>query len=183
MTGKKIIKSFNLEAAKKGAKVETRDGGKVEILKILQQDARSDCPLIGTYVDGEGYEHAGSWALNGNWGSVASPLDLVIVEYEDEEKIPELGGIMAKPELATGFQHETKANSDDYIIDLVDCDNGIFCHIHDSNTDTEDACLVYKHEEQEQEFGKFLLDSVRAKMDADSCNKVRIEMKIFSETK
>ncbi len=176
---KKTTKLFNLAAAQNGAKVETRDGGKVEILKW---DARSDCPLIGTYVDSEGYEHAGSWALNGNWGSVASPLGLIIVKYEDEE-IPELGGIMAKSELATGFQHETKANSDDYIIELVDCDNGIFCHIHNSNLDVEDACLVYKHEEQEQEFGKFLLDSVRAKMDADSCNKVRIEMKIFSETK
>lgn len=174
---KKTTKLFNLAAAQNGAKVETRNGGKVEILKW---DAHNDCPLIGTYVDGEGYEHVGSWTLNGNWGEVASPLDLVIVEYEDEE-IPELGGIRAEPELATGFQHETKANSDDYIIELVDCDNGIFCRIHDLNPDTEDACLVYKHEEQEQEFGKFLLDSVRAKMDADSCNKVRIEMKIFSE--
>ena len=175
---KKTIKSFDLEAAKKGAKVETRSGKKVEIFKW---DARSNFPLKGIYENNEGYECTGSWALNGEWGSDSS-LDLVIVEYEDEE-IPELGGIMAKPELATGFQHETKANSDDYIIELVDCDNGIFCHIHDSNSDAEDVCLVYKHEEQEQEFGKFLLDSVRAKMDADSCSKVRIEIKIFSETK
>jgi len=175
---KKTIKPFDLEAAKNGAQVETRSGKKVEIFKW---DARSNFPLKGIYENNEGYECAGSWALNGEWGSDSS-LDLVIVEYKGEE-IPELGGIMAKPELATGFQHETKANSDDYIIELVDCDNGIFCHIHDLNPDTEDAYLVYKHEEQEQEFGKFLLDSVRAKMDADSCNKVRIEMKIFSETK
>ena len=174
---KKTTKLFNLAAAQNGAKVETQDGGKVEILKW---DAHSDCPLIGTYVDGEGYEHAGSWTLNGNWGDVASPLDLVIVEYEDEE-IPELGGIMAKPEIATGFQHETKANSDDYSIELVDCDNGIFLKVHDFNPDAKDAFLVYKHEEQEQMLGKFLMDSIRAKMDADLCNKVRIELKIFSE--
>lgn len=173
---KKTIKPFDLEAAKKGAKVETRSGKKVEIFKW---DANSQFPLKGIYENCEGYECAGSWNLNGEWGTAPS-LDLVIVEDEDEE-IPELGGIMAEPELATGFQHEAKVNSDDYIIELVDCDNGIFCHIHNSNLDVEDACLVYKHEEQE--FGKFLLDSVRAKMDADSCNKVRIEMKIFSETK
>lgn len=173
---KKTIKPFYLAAAQNGAKVETKDGNKVEILKW---DAHSDCPLIGVYVGSDGYEHAGSWTLNGEWGGL-SCLDLVIVEYEDEE-IPELGGIMAKPELATGFQHETKANSDDYSIELVDCDNGIFLKVHDFNPDTEDAFLVYKHEEQEQMLGKFLMDSIRNKMDADLCNKVRIEMKIFSE--
>lgn len=78
---KKIIKPFDLEAAKNGVKVETRDGNKAEILKW---DANSECPLIGVYADGEGYEHAGSWTLNGKWGSIASPLDLVIVEYEDK---------------------------------------------------------------------------------------------------
>lgn len=174
---KKTTKLFNLAAAQNGAKVETRNGGKVEILKW---DARNDCPLIGTYVDGEGYEHAGSWTLNGNWGDVASPLDLVIVEYEDEE-IPELGGIRAEPELATVLQHETKANSDDYIIELVDCDNGIFLKVHDFNPDAQDSFLVYKREEQEQMLGKFLMDSIRVKMNADLCSKVRIEMKIFSE--
>ena len=176
MNMKKIIKPFYFAAAQNGAKVETKDGWKVEILKW---DANSDCPLIGTYVDGEGYEHVGSWTLNGEWGGLSS-LDLVIVKYEDEE-IPELGGIMAKPELATGFQHETKANSDDYSIELVDCDNGIFLKVHDFNPDAEDSFLVYKHEEQEQMLGKFLMDSIRAKMDADLCSKVRIEMKIFSE--
>ena len=173
---KKTIKPFYLAAAQNGAKVETKDGWKVEILKW---DAKSDCPLIGAYVDGEEYEHVGSWTLNGEWGGL-SRLDLVMVEYEDEE-IPELGGIRVEPELAAGPRSETKANSDDYSIELVDCDNGIFCHIHDFNPDAEDAFFVYKHEEQEQMLGKFLLDSIRAKMDADLCSKVRIEMKIFSE--
>lgn len=173
---KKTIKPFDLEAAKKGAKVETRNGNKAEILKW---DANSDCPLIGVYVDGEGYEYAGSWTLNGEWGDL-SCLDLVIAEYEDEE-IPELGGIRAEPELATGLLCGTKTNSDDYSIELVDCDNGIFCHVHDFNPNVEDIYRVYKHEEQEQMFGKLLLDSVRDKMNADLCSKVRIEIKIFSE--
>ncbi|MBR4589972.1 MAG: hypothetical protein IKO36_04835 [Bacteroidaceae bacterium] len=176
---KKTIKPFDLEAAKKGAKVETRNGDKAEILKW---DANSNCPLIGFYVDCEGHDNIGSWTLSGKWGVNTSSFDLVIVEYEDKEA-PELGGIRAEPELATGFQHETKANSDDYSIELIDCDNGIFCHVHNSNPTVEDMYLVYKHEEQEQMFGKLLLDSVRDKMNADLCNKVRIEMKIFSETK
>ena len=96
---KKTIKPFYLAAAQNGAKVETRYGGKVEILKW---DANSDYPLIGVYVDGNGYERAGSWTLNGEWGDLSN-LDLVIAEYEDEEA-PELGGIRAEPELAAGPQ-------------------------------------------------------------------------------
>lgn len=82
---KKIIKPFDLEAAKKGAKVETRDGDKVEILKW---DANSDFPLMGIYED-EGCEYAGCWALNGEWGG-APGLDLVIVEYEGDEQKEEI---------------------------------------------------------------------------------------------
>lgn len=178
---KKTIKPFDLVAAQNGAKVETRSGKKVEIFKW---DARSNFPLKGIYENSEGYECTGSWALNGEWGSDSS-LDLVIIEYEDEE-IPELGGIRAEPEIATGlqatgFQHETKANSDDYSIELVDCDNGIFLKVHDFNPDAKDAFLVYKREEQEQMLGKLLMDSIRVKMNTDLCSKVRIEMKIFSE--
>lgn len=176
MNGKKIIKPFDLEAAKNGAKIETRDGREVEILKWDAEN--TSYPIEGVIL-----RNKSSWTDNGRWSIDDLPghrNDLVIVEYEDEE-IPELGGIMAKPELATGFQHETKANSDDYSIELVDCDNGIFLKVHDFNPDTEDAFLVYKHEGQEQMLGKFLMDSIRNKMDADLCNKVRIEMKIFSE--
>lgn len=174
---KRIIKPFNLEAAKKGAKLEIRNGGKAEILKW---DANSSCPLIGFYVDCEGNDSIGSWTLSGKWGGNTSLLDLVIVEYEDE-KVPEVGGISAEPKLETRPRREMKVNSDDYNIELVDCNNGIFCHVHDLSHNTEDFCLVYKREEQEQMFGKLLLNSVRDKMNADLCNKVRIEMKIFSE--
>lgn len=89
MNGKKIIKPFDLEAAKKGAKVETRDGDKVEILKW---DANSDFPLMGVYED-EGCEYAGCWALNGEWGGTPG-LDLVIVEYgESEEQKEEINSV------------------------------------------------------------------------------------------
>lgn len=176
MNSKKIIKPFDLEAAKNGAKIETRDGREVEILKWDAEN--TSYPIEGVIL-----RNKATWANNGKW-SIADLQhchhDLVIVEYEDEE-IPELGGIRAEPELAAGPQSETKANSDDYSIELVDCDNGIFLKIHDFNPDAEDSFLVYKHEEQEQMLGKFLMDSIRNKMDADLCNKVRVEMKIFSE--
>jgi len=176
MNSKKIIKPFDLEAAKNGAKIETRDGREVEILKWDAEN--TSYPIEGVIL-----RNKATWANNGKW-SIDDPQycrhDLVMVEYEDEE-IPELGGIRAEPELAAEPQSETKANSDDYSIELVDCDNGIFLKVHDFNPDAEDSFLVYKHEEQEQMLGKFLMDSIRAKMDADSCSKVRVEMKIFSE--
>lgn len=181
MNGKKIIKPFDLEAAKNGTKIETRDGREVEILKWDAEN--TSYPIEGVIL-----RNKATWANNGKW-SIADPQncrhDLVIVEYEDEEN-PELGGIRAEPEIATGlqatgFQHKTKANSDDYSIELVDCDNGIFLKVHDFNPDAKDVFLVYKREEQEQMLGKFLMDSIRVKMNADLCSKVRIEMKIFSE--
>lgn len=160
MNGKKIIKPFDLEAAKKGAKVETRSGKKVEIFKW---DANSQFPLKGIYENNEGRECAGSWALNGEWGS-APFLDLVIVEYEGEE--------------APKQEQDTRQLWDEYTIELTDCDNGIFCKVHDFNPDAKDAFLVFKREEQEQMFGKFLMDSIRAKMDCDLCSKARIDIKI-----
>ena len=60
----------------------------------------------------------------------------------------------------------------------TDCDNGIFLKVHDFNPDAEDAFLVFKREEQEQMFGKFLMDSIRAKMNCDLCSKARIDIKI-----
>lgn len=163
---KKIIKPFDLEAAKKGAKVETRSGSEVEIFKW---DANSEFPLKGTYESSEGRECAGSWALNGEWGDVPS-LDLVIVEYENEE---------APEHRETDCpKQDTRQLWDEYTIELTDCDNGIFCKVHDFNPDAKDAFLVFKREEQEQMFGKFLLDSIRAKMNCDLCSKARIDIKI-----
>lgn len=86
---KKTIKPFDLIAAQNGAKVETRSGRKVEIFKW---DANSQFPLKGIYENCEGYECAGSWTLDGEWGSAPS-LDLVIVEYEDAEQKEEINSM------------------------------------------------------------------------------------------
>lgn len=82
------------------------------------------------------------------------------------------------PQEETKQEPSTRQLWDEYTIELTDCDNGIFCKVHDFNPDAEDAFLVYKREEQEQMFGKFLLDSIRAKMNCDLCSKARIDIKI-----
>lgn len=166
----KIIKSFDLEAVKKGAKVETRDGAQVKDLIYRE----TEYPIEGFYKAEDGCWVNGCWKIDGHWDdSEFDGLDLVIVEYEGEE-VP-----MDCPKQ----EPNTRQLWDEYTIELTDCDNGIFCKVHDFTPDAEDAFLVYKREEQEQMLGKFLMDSIRAKMNCDLCSKVRIEMKIFSETK
>lgn len=82
MNGKKIIKPFDLEAAKNGAKIETRDGREVEILKWDAED--TPYPIQGVIL-----RNKATWTNNGLW-SVDDPLhcrhDLVIVEYDGEDK-------------------------------------------------------------------------------------------------
>lgn len=83
---KKVTKPFDLEAAKNGAKVETRNGHKVE---ILRSDLKNICPIIGIVTGDDGSEGFCGWKIDGT-----SPVkmigddsnDLVIVEYEDEDK-------------------------------------------------------------------------------------------------
>ncbi len=75
-------------------------------------------------------------------------------------------------------EQNTRQLWDEYTIELTDCDNGIFLKVHDFNPDAKDAFLVFKREEQEQMFGKFLMDSIRAKMNCDLCCKARIDIKI-----
>lgn len=83
---KKIIKPFDLEAAKNGAKVETRNGTEVE---ILRWDLNNKCPILGIATGDDGYESFVGWENDGT-----SPFkmigdndnDLVIVEYEDEDE-------------------------------------------------------------------------------------------------
>lgn len=83
---KKIVKSFDLEAFKNGAKVETRNGHKIEILRT---DLKNSCPIIGIVTGDNGDESFSMWKADG-----ASPFkiigdndnDLVIVEYEDEHE-------------------------------------------------------------------------------------------------
>ena len=167
MNGKKIIKTFNLEAAKKGAKVETRDGDEV---KIFMWDARGKYPIRGIIVL-DSTDKTSAWKKGGQWKEGDSINDLVIVEYEGEEA-PE------HRETDCPKQEPKQQLWDEYTIELTDCDNGIFCKVHDFNPDAKDAFLVFKREEQEQMFGKFLMDSIRAKMDCDLCSKARIDIKI-----
>ena len=80
---KKIIKPFDLEAAKNGAKIETRNGKEVE---ILRWDLNNKFPILGIVTGDDGYESFVGWENDGT-----SPIkmnnddDLVIVEYKDEE--------------------------------------------------------------------------------------------------
>ena len=78
MNGKKIIKPFDLEAAKNGAKIETKDGREVEILKWDAEN--TSYPIEGVILRSKA-----TWANNGKW-SIDDPQycrhDLVIVENE-----------------------------------------------------------------------------------------------------
>lgn len=158
--GKKRIKPFDIEAAKKGAKVETRDGAQVKDLIYRE----TEYPIEGFYKAEDGKWVNGCWKIDGHWDdSEFDGLDLVIVEYEGED-VPK--------------QEPKQQLWDEYTIELTDCDNGIFLKVHDFNPDAKDSFLVYKREEQEQMLGKFLMDSIRAKMNCDLCSKARIDIKI-----
>jgi hypothetical protein len=73
---KEIIKPFDLEKAKAGAKLRTRCGLPVEIFKW---DARGEFPIRGivTYED---EDKSASWKLDGSWIYDPNYYDLVIVE-------------------------------------------------------------------------------------------------------
>lgn len=83
---RKIVKPFDLEAVKNGAKAETRNGHKVEILRT---DLKNSYPIIGIVTGDDGSEGFSMWKTDG-----ANPVeiigdndnDLVIVEYEDEDE-------------------------------------------------------------------------------------------------
>lgn len=82
---RKIVKSFDLEAFKNGAKVETRNGHKVEILRT---DLKNNCPIIGIVTGDDGSEGFSMWKTDG-----VNPVeiigdndnDLVIVDYENDK--------------------------------------------------------------------------------------------------
>lgn len=83
MNGKKIIKPFDLEAVKKGAKVETSDGAQV---KIIYEETAPEYPFRGYYKAEDGCWVYDCWKIDGHWDdSESDGLDLVIVEYEGEE--------------------------------------------------------------------------------------------------
>jgi hypothetical protein len=81
---KKIIKPFDLETSKNGAKTEMKCGFEVEILKW---NVKNSCPIVGVVKVSDTCEFIGTWATDGSWVSdFDCPVySLVIVEYENEE--------------------------------------------------------------------------------------------------
>ena len=77
---KEIIKPFDLEKAKAGAKLRTKGGCPVEIFKW---DARGEFPIRGIVIDEE-EDKSTSWRLDGLWIYDPNTYDLVIVEEVEE---------------------------------------------------------------------------------------------------
>lgn len=83
---KKIQKPFNVESAKNGAKVETRDGKSVRI--ICYDKVADDYPIVALVNIG-GIESCYGYTTEGRlFGNEINKLDLVIVE-EEENKFKE----------------------------------------------------------------------------------------------
>jgi hypothetical protein len=85
---KEIIKPFDLEKAKAGAKLRTRGGLPVEIFKW---DARGSSYPIRGIVIAEKEDKSEIWALDGSYDYNHCPdtFDLVIVEEVEEVEEPE----------------------------------------------------------------------------------------------
>lgn len=79
---KEIIKPFDLEKAKAGAKLRTKGGCAVEIFKW---DAKGGYPIKGIVI-GKTNDKSASWKLNGSWCGRPYSFDLVIVEEAEEPK-------------------------------------------------------------------------------------------------
>lgn len=79
---KEIIKPFDFEKAKAGAKLRTRGGLPVEIFKW---DSRGEYPIIGIIKE-EKQDLTACWKLDGSWNinSVPTRSDLVIAEEVEE---------------------------------------------------------------------------------------------------
>lgn len=162
---KKIIKPFDLEAAKNGAKIETRNGYKV----TLAEERKPTYPVCGTFPY-KGETRSGQWRENGEWDNNPN-LDLVIVEYEDEDKEE----IVQEAE-EEGVVH---AISEEVELNLTYCDNGIFYEVHYKNDDSNsDKSIICPRDEQVNRLGEYLLSLIRDRMDSGLTNKVKIEIKL-----
>jgi hypothetical protein len=74
---KEIIKPFDLEKAKAGAKLRTKSGYPVEIFKW---DSRGNYPIKGV-INQANEDTCSSWNLKGEWDDIqSSSFNLVIVE-------------------------------------------------------------------------------------------------------
>lgn len=160
---KKITKPFDLEAAKSGAKVETRDGYKV----TLAEERKPTYTVCGTFPY-KGETRSGQWRENGEWDNNPN-LDLVIVEYEDENSDEEV----------TQEDKERKVISEEVELNLTYCDNGIFYEVHYKNDDSNsDKSIICPRDEQANKLGEYLLGLIRDRMDSGLTNKVKVEMKL-----
>lgn len=158
---KKIIKPFDIEAAKNGAKVETRNGYKV----TLAEERKPTYPVCGTFPY-KGETRSGQWRESGEWDNNPN-LDLVIVEYEDED------------EEVVQEEEERKAISEEVELNLTYCDNGLFYEIHYKNDDSNsDKSIICPRDEQVNRLGEYLLSLIRDRMDSGLTNKVKIEIKL-----
>lgn len=84
---KKIQKPFNVEAAKRGAKVETRNGIPVRIICYDREGGQY--PILALVDDGSGYESCIEYDLEGKFFcSGPSKHDLVIVEEVECPEYP-----------------------------------------------------------------------------------------------
>jgi hypothetical protein len=81
---KKIIKPFNFEKAKNGAKLQTKEGYPVEIFKW---DARGKYPIVGI-IKKEEADVTTCWGCRGSYygSGIPHPYDLFIVEEVEEPK-------------------------------------------------------------------------------------------------
>ena len=160
---KKIIKPFDIEAAKNGAKVETRNGYKV----TLAEERKPTYPVCGTFPY-KGETRSGQWKENGEWGNNPN-LDLVIVEYGDEEEIVQEA---EEEEVVHAISEEVELN-------LTYCDNGLFYEVHYKNDDSNsDKSIICPRNEQVNNLGEYLLSLIRDRMDSGLTNKVKIEIKL-----
>ena len=176
---KKIIKPFDFKKFKWGAKVEPKNGNKIERISIEYSGEDSVVKyhdlipvlLKAFYFDDEGRKCKGIWnPSNGKWyGPFPTPsLDLVIVEYEDEEDA-----------VQEEEKEDKKPISEEVELGLTYCDNGLYYEVHYKNDDSNsDKYLVCSRDEQANKLGEYLLSLVRDRMDSGLTNKVKIEMKL-----
>lgn len=161
----RTIKPFDLKAAKNGAKVETRNGYKV----TLAEERKPTYPVCGTFPY-KGETRSGQWRENGEWDNNPN-LDLVIVEYGEEDK----------EEIVQGVEEEeaVHAISEEVELNLTYCDNGIFYEVHYKNDDSNsDKSIICPRDEQVNRLGEYLLSLIRDRMDSGLTNKVKIEIKL-----
>lgn len=87
---KKILKPFDIEKAKAGAEVCTRDGHKARVI-CFDMKGGTNRPIIALYNMKEDLETIDSYSTNGySIIGEKSPNDLMLVEYEEEQTLFEL---------------------------------------------------------------------------------------------